>query len=251
MKRLHTTIVGKTDPGIMRERNEDAIGWDENLHLALLADGMGGHNAGDVASAMTLDIIKQGLSSQLMNLEQPISTPQRKELILSVIHRANAEVLSTSQSNTEQKGMGSTLVVALFSENKLLVAHVGDSRLYRLRKHKLKALTNDHSLVNQLIAQGTITKDEAQNSRYNNVITRSIGHRDIVEPDIQEFRTLPNDIYLLCSDGLYEMVEEAEIKRIIRHHHNELESAVEILVNKANEYGGKDNISIVMVKTDH
>ena len=250
MKHLRTTITGLTHPGMIRNRNEDALTWHESLHLAVLADGMGGHNAGDIASSMALEIIKNSLCDQLPKLARPNSGRQRTELILNTIENANTQIYLASQASAERTGMGATLVLALFHRDKLIVAHIGDSRIYRLRKHRLRSLTCDHSLINQLVAQGTITKEEAKTSRYRNVITRALGHRDTVDPDIRELTTMSQDIYLLCSDGLHDMVSEAEIRDIVTRHSVDLGTAAQQLITKANENGGKDNVTAILVKTE-
>lgn len=235
---------------MIRTRNEDALAWHETIHLAVLADGMGGHKAGDVASSMALEIIKNSLCEQLSKLTRPNSSRQRIGLILSTIENANTQINLASQTSAEKTGMGATLALALFHSDKVIVAHVGDSRIYRLRKHRLRSLTHDHSLINQLIKQGTMTKEEAKISRYKNVITRAIGHRETVEPDIRELTTISQDIYLLCSDGLYDMVSENEMRDIITRHSADLETAAQRLITKANENGGKDNVTALLVKTE-
>jgi serine/threonine protein phosphatase PrpC len=250
MKDLRTTITGLTHPGMMRTRNEDALAWHETIHLAMLADGMGGHKAGDVASSMALEIIKKTLCEQLPKLTRPNSSRQRIGLILSTIENANTQMHQVSQTCTEKTGMGATLALTLFHRDKVIVAHIGDSRIYRLRKHRLRSLTCDHSLINQLIAQGTMSKEEAKTSRYKNVITRALGQRETVEPDIRELTTIPQDIYLLCSDGLYDMVSEYEMRDIITRHSADLETAAQRLITKANENGGKDNVTALLVKTE-
>lgn len=250
MINLRTTISGQTDPGMIRNRNEDALAWNEPIHLALLADGMGGHNAGDDASSMALEIIQNTLCERLPKLARPYSGRQRTALIFSVIEKANAYIYQTAQSDAEKTGMGATLALTLFHRDKVIVAHIGDSRVYRLRKHRLKALTHDHSLVNQLVAQGTMTKEEAKTSRYRNVITRALGHKDRVEPEIRMFKTMPHDIYLLCSDGLYEMMSERDIRDIVTRHSEDLRAAARQLIAKANENGGKDNVTAILVKAE-
>jgi len=250
MKGLRTTITGLTHPGMIRTRNEDALAWHESSHLAVLADGMGGHNAGDVASGMALKIIKNILCDQLPKLVRPNSSRQRIGLILSTIENANTQIYLASKASVEKAGMGATLVLALFHRDKVIVAHIGDSRIYRLRKHRFRPLTHDHSLINQLIAQGTMTKEDAKTSRYKNVITRALGHSDTVEPDIRVLTTMPQDIYLLCSDGLYDMVSEDEIRDIITRHSVDLGIATQKLITKANENGGKDNVTAILVKTE-
>ena len=248
--KLRTTISGQTDPGVVRSRNEDALTWNESMHLAMLADGMGGHNAGDVASKMALDIFQENLCTQLPKLDRPDSGRQRIDLILSIIERTNAHIYQAAQTNTDRTGMGTTLALTLFHQDKVIIAHIGDSRVYRLRKHRLKALTQDHSLVNQLVAQGAMTKDEAKTSQYKNVITRALGHKEKVEPEIRMLNILPQDIYLLCSDGLYDMISERDIRDIVIRGREDLRAAANQLIVKANENGGKDNVTAILVKVE-
>jgi serine/threonine protein phosphatase PrpC len=250
MTALHTTIAGQTHPGMIRSRNEDALAWNEPIHLAVLADGMGGHNAGDVASSMALEIIQDTICNQLPKLSHPDSGRRRSGLILNAIETANTQIYLASQASMEKTGMGATLALTLFHRDKIIVAHVGDSRVYRLRRRRLKALTHDHSLINQLVAQGTMTKEEASTSRYRNVITRALGHMDTVEPDIRVLSTMPEDIYLLCSDGLYDMVSEGEIQDIVSRNSEDLRTAAQQLIAKANDNGGKDNVTAILVKIE-
>ena len=250
MVNLRTTISGETHPGMTRSRNEDALAWNEPIHLAVLADGMGGHNAGDVASSMAMAIIQDTLYERLPKLARPDSGRQRTTLILNAIERANTQIYQAAQANSEQSGMGATLALALFHRDRVIIAHIGDSRVYRLRKHRFKSLTHDHSLVNQLVAQGSMTKAEAKTSRYRNVITKALGHKDRVEPEIRMLKTMPQDIYLLCSDGLYEMMSERDMRDIVEHHSEDLRSAAQLLIAKANENGGKDNVTAILVKAE-
>jgi len=247
---LRTTISGQTHPGLIRTRNEDALAWNEPNHLAVLADGMGGHNAGDVASSMALEIIQNIICERLPGLARPDSGRLRTDLVINAIENANTQIYQAAQTNAEKTGMGATLALTLFHRDKVIVAHIGDSRVYRLRKHRLKSLTHDHSLVNQLIAQGSLTKEEAKTSRYRNVITRALGHRGRVEPEIRILKTMPQDIYLLCSDGLYDMISECDIRDIVSRYSNDLRAAAQHLVAKANENGGKDNVTAILVKAE-
>jgi serine/threonine protein phosphatase PrpC len=250
MTNLQTTIAGLTHPGMLRSRNEDAIAWNESIHLAILADGMGGHNAGDVASSMALEIILSTLQDKLPKVSPPKPHQDRRRMVIDAINVANAQIHQTAINNPEQRGMGATLVLALFYRNWLLAAHIGDSRIYRLRKNRFKALTRDHSLVNQLIADGTLTEEEAETSQYRNVITRALGHSDTVETETRRFITQPGDIYLLCSDGLYDMVADTEIHDIILRHQDNLETATQSLIDTANQNGGADNVSALLIRTN-
>ena len=243
-------MAGKTDTGLKRDHNEDFIAWDAERGLALLADGMGGHKAGDIASRMSVECIKKNLRPAL---EQPLPESGDKDrsplasLLDSAINEANDTVFAAGEENTQQEGMGTTLVVLILHNDRVLVAHVGDSRLYCLRGRELTAVTHDHSLVRQMMAEGMMTEEEAQDSPFTHVITQAVGVREAVDAEIQEFEATPGDVYLLCSDGLTDMVEDHEIAETLLAVQGNWERAAQRLVDLANQYGGRDNISVVIV----
>ncbi len=243
-------MAGKTDTGLKRDHNEDAIAWDAERGLALLADGMGGHKAGDVASRMSVECIKKKLQSAL---EKPLPESGDKDisplasLLDSVINEANDAVFAAGEENAQQEGMGTTLVVLILHDDRVLVAHVGDSRLYCLHGRELTAMTHDHSLVRQMMAEGIMTEKEAQDSPFIHVITQAVGVSEAVDAEIQEFAATPGDVYLLCSDGLTDMVEDHEIAETLLAVQGNWERAAQRLVDLANQYGGRDNTSVVIV----
>jgi protein phosphatase len=243
-------MAGQTDTGRAREHNEDAISWDLERGLALLADGMGGHNAGDVASRMTLDSLNDTLLAALdkpLRLRPNKGVSRHATLLRRAINYANTAVFEFAAANPECKGMGTTLVAALLYDDKVVVAHVGDSRLYRLRSGELMQITADHSLVRELLDKGAITAEEAEDNPYSHVITQAVGIRARLTPEVQEMNAEPGDVYLLCSDGLTDLVDDALIGETLQAASGNWSRAAQHLVDLANQRGGHDNISVLLV----
>lgn len=243
---LKIVIHGITDVGLCREHNEDAISWDTRLGLALLADGMGGHNAGEVASILAVDSIKTSLADVVTPEIVASGVVDYKSVVVDAISFANREINEQSLENPDYAGMGTTLVLVLFLNHSLIYAHVGDSRIYRLRNGEFYRLTSDHSLVQEMIDNGYLTHEEAQESTSRNLITRALGISEEVEVDIADEDTEIGDIYLLCSDGLTDLVSDGEIAAMLTQNRDDLESAARMLVDMANHKGGTDNISVVL-----
>lgn len=246
-------IDGHTDVGSVRDHNEDAISCDENLGLAILADGMGGHRGGEMASAITVSTVLELVTKKLKDTsigETDDESGYSAESIAvhEAITQANKNVYDSSEANAQYRGMGTTVVVALFYDNRLTVAHVGDSRLYRLRDGQLEQLTRDHSLMQELIDRGFYTPEQARNSLNKNLVTRAIGIDSSVQIDIQEDVVMVDDIYLLCSDGVTDMIEDDLIKKAIEENSDNLDKAADEIIRLANEHGGKDNISALLAK---
>jgi serine/threonine protein phosphatase PrpC len=235
-------LCGKTDAGLLRDHNEDSIGCNENIALAVLADGMGGHRGGEMASAMTVSTILESITAKAIKN----STVSR--LMHKAIMQANKRIYDSSKTNPQYRGMGTTVVAVIFYDNHFTVAHVGDSRLYRLRNNQLEQITRDHSFVQEQIDLGLHTAEQARKSPHKNLITRAIGIDDDVQVDIQEDIAMPDDIYLLCSDGVNDMLEDEVIKNILINNSCDLEKASSEIIRLANEYGGKDNISALLAK---
>jgi PPM family protein phosphatase len=241
--------AGITDTGRVRSHNEDAISWDVPHGLALLADGMGGHNAGDVASRLCLETLNDVL---LPVLGKPLRLRANKDmskyatLVRRSVNRANTVIFENAAANPERKGMGTTLVMVLFHDDKVVVAHVGDSRVYRLRGRSLEQLTADHSLVRELLDKGVISAEEAENNPYSNVITKAVGVRSRVVAEVQEFTAQPGDVFMLCSDGLTDMIDDAAIEESLVTAAGNWQRAAQRLVDIANNSGGRDNISVVI-----
>ena len=232
-------IVCRTDSGRVRRHNEDFIGGDESLGLAVLADGMGGCQAGEVASEMAVNTIMEKLCK-----------PQRYHNVLleQAVLKANQAIHNKAKQDNDYQGMGTTVVAVWFHNDFISVAHVGDSRLYRLRGSEFCQLTKDHSLLQELIDCGFYTPEQARKSPNKHVLTHALGLEQQVNIETQEYKILKQDIYMLCSDGLSDMLEETDIYNILTNKNNSLEQAAHSLINAANEKGGKDNISLILVR---
>lgn len=246
-------LHGKTDVGSVRDHNEDTIGCDESIGLAVLADGMGGHRGGEMASAITVSTIIETVSEKLKKLgsgdtDEETGFSMESLAVHEAVALANKNVHDSSAANAQYRGMGTTVVVTLFYDNRFTVAHVGDSRLYRLRDMELEQITRDHSLMQELIDRGFYTPEQARNSLNKNLVTRAIGIDENVQIDIQEDIAMTGDIYLLCSDGVTDMIEDHLIKSTILDNENDMEKAATEIIRLANEHGGKDNISALLIK---
>ena len=241
-----------SDVGRKRSRNEDAVVADPALGLFLVADGMGGHQGGDVASAMAAHVISEHLTSALEGLppggadETSGRSLEGLELVEAILG-ANRAVHQASVSQPNYAGMGTTVVAVLFHDDHAAIAHVGDSRLYRLRGDSLEQLTVDHSLVQEMKAKG-LCDDEAECAQFSNVVTRALGTEATVEVTLQECEVNPGELFLLCSDGLTDLVPEEEIRLTLSTFSANLEMAAEQLVGLANANGGRDNISVVLAR---
>ena len=246
-------IAGVTDVGRHRTHNEDNIGTDTSLGLALLADGMGGYKAGEVASAIAITTLLEELRESLNKLtpgrvDEESGYSQESLLVKDAIEKANSTIFNTAQTQPQCAGMGTTLVAAVFYDDRMTVAHIGDSRLYRYRKDEFEQITVDHSLLQELIDKGFYTPEEAKESLNKNLVTRAVGIDSTVLADVQEEVALPEDIYLLCSDGLSDLVEDDEIHATLKEYGANLQEAAEVLVQMANDNGGKDNISVILAR---
>jgi len=242
----------RTDPGKLRSNNEDAVFCDADLGLAILADGMGGYNAGEVASGMATTLLADGLGRAVGDtgslVIDDVGTRSAHLQLLELIDDANAEIYFAAQSDFRYFGMGTTLVVAWFYDNCLTVAHIGDSRLYRLRGESLVRVTRDHSLLQEQLDSGMITPAQARAFHSRNLVTRALGVEPVVEPEIQDVEVQLGDVYLLCSDGLSDMVDDGEIAEVLRDLGDDPAIAADRLVEMANDNGGRDNISVIVVK---
>lgn len=253
MKLAETLLVAAlSDRGMVRPCNEDAIFVDAAAGLAILADGMGGYKGGEVASDMAITLLSANLGALIPEcfLSSGNGTPAETahHLLEVQIAVANYAIYNTSRNDARYTGMGTTLVVAWFYEDKLSVAHVGDSRLYRLRGRHLEQMTRDHSVLQEQIDSGMIRPDEARYFPQRNLLTRALGVEPMVLPSISQFVVEPEDVILICSDGLYEMVDEEGMAMTLRAFGDDLPGAASHLVAMANEAGGRDNISVILVK---
>jgi len=242
-----------TDTGMVRDHNEDAIGSNGDVGLMVLADGMGGYNAGEVASGIAVQTISElateGAMREERNERDPTTGMMRQSIVLrDAVSRSNKIIFQTAQSQTHCEGMGTTLVAAIFFDDKVSIAHVGDSRAYRLRGNTFEQLTLDHSLLQELVDRGFYSVEEAQRSTNRNYVTRALGVEPTVDVEVHEFDVLPEDIYLLCSDGLSDMVEDEDIHLTISTFNASLDVVGQHLVQLANDNGGRDNISVMLAQ---
>lgn len=245
-------IVERTDTGRRREHNEDCVGSDVSRGIAVLADGMGGHNAGEVASGLAIESVLRDLPGCLDSLDADDDADQawspESLATRAVIEASNRSIHAAASDNPQYQGMGTTLVVALFHDGQLTIAHVGDSRAYRLRAGRMEQLTRDHTLLQELVDRGFYSPEEARQSLNRNIVTRALGVQADVKVELQEDIALPGDIYLLCSDGLNDMLDDETIRLTLEEFGANLDRAAERLVEQANEQGGADNISVVLVR---
>ena len=246
-------FVGRTDKGTVRPNNEDAILTDLETGLVIVADGMGGYKAGEIASGIAIEIIQGFVTSGLneANKKNGVSDSgytHESVLLRNAITRANEVIHDTAKSQPQFEGMGTTIVTALFYNNRVSIAHVGDSRVYRLRHGYFEQITTDHSLLQELVARGFYTMEEARRSLNKNLVTRALGIEPMVQVDLMEDVAWPGDIYLLCTDGLHEMVLEPDIHLTVDTFSDNLEIAAQQLIKLANDNGGRDNISVVLAK---
>jgi protein phosphatase len=245
-------IVCQTDVGRVRDHNEDFVRFDGNAGVAVLADGMGGMNAGEVASSMTVLLLMDLLVAfsggdaslvaeleAVKHLEDNAVLPLPVRLVQYAIEKANQSVFHVSETQPQCQGMGTTVVASLFYDNKVVVGHLGDSRVYRFR---------DHSLVQELLDKGLVTPAEARVSSKKNVVTRALGVASDVQVEVHEHMTQQGDVYLLCSDGLTDLVTDEDIEASLRELGRDLNLATGHLIRLANASGGKDNISIILVR---
>ena len=228
-----------TDTGLQRRANEDSL--LARSPLFVVADGMGGAQAGEVASRIAVESFQDGLPQEA----------SAEEGLVAHALAANARIHRLSRENAEQAGMGTTLTAVYVGEDDVAIAHVGDSRAYCLRDGELLRLTDDHSLVDEMIREGRLTPEEAEEHPQRSIITRALGPEETVEVDTRSFRARPGDIYLLCSDGLTSMVPEARIAEVLlRHVHVPLREAGEALIAEANGAGGRDNITVILLRLE-
>jgi serine/threonine protein phosphatase PrpC len=234
-----------TDRGRVRENNEDAVAVDPVLGLAILADGMGGYNGGEVASGMAIALLMASFGRWLAHAGLSTQARAVRRALQVGTDEANSAILEAGSVNKQLMGMGTTLVLAVFGPQRIVVGHIGDSRCYRLRDRRLEQLTRDHSLLQDQLDAGLITPAEAASSPHRNLVTRALGIELRVVLETHDYPVQPGDLYLLCSDGLSEMVSDTDICTILLQN-NRLSEKATLLVAIANENGGRDNISVVL-----
>lgn len=238
----------RTDIGKAREMNQDCYYVSKeinNMRLCILADGMGGYNGGEIASRLATASAREYIEERFEEIEP--TTENIQNLIKEAMDYANKVVYKKSQENEELDQMGTTLEICIMYGNKVYIGHIGDSRIYRIRRNIIRRITTDHSYVETLVKDGTITREEAFYHPRKNILMKALGCTENIEPDITAKGFLPGDIILMCSDGLTNMLQEEEIYNIINKN---IEEACDTLIERANELGGYDNISVIVVKKD-
>ena len=236
-----------TDTGRARNNNEDSVAVDDPTALVVLADGMGGYNAGEVASGMATSFIKSELGRWLAEASESATDTDVRRAMDICVDNANRAIFNAANSNPQYAGMGTTLVVGVFRDARLLMGHVGDSRGYRLRASRLTQITHDHSLLQEQIDSGLITPEQAAFSANKNLVTRAVGVEDTVLLETHLHEVLPGDTYLLCSDGLSDMLDDESIAQLLMGAET-LPEAASALIDAANDAGGKDNISVILAR---
>ena len=227
--------------------NEDSVTFDEATQVGVLADGMGGYNAGEVASGMATAFIKSELAQWLSQAGPQVNAGQVRRAIEICVANANRSIFNASNSNPQYSGMGTTLVVGVFRGARLMLGHIGDSRCYRWRGNELLQITSDHSLVQEQIDAGWLTPAQAAASPHKNLLTRALGVGNAVLLELKEHQLEAGDIYLMCSDGLSDMMEDAAMARILQNGSSLAQMAQE-LIFRANENGGRDNITVLLTQ---
>ena len=238
-------ICTDTDPGLVRENNEDAVAFDAETQLCILADGMGGYNAGEIASGMAVAFIKSEMSRWLVQAGNTANTKEVRRAMEICVQNANHSIFNAANSNPQYTGMGTTLVVAVFQDHRLILGHIGDSRCYRLRGGLFEQITKDHSLLQEQIDAGLITPEQALTSSNKNLVTRALGVEDSVLLEVSEHNVEVDDVYMMCSDGLSDMVLDSDIADVVLVN-AALDQRARQLIAAANAGGGRDNISVVL-----
>lgn len=241
------TFCTHTDPGLARDNNEDSVTFDASTHLCVLADGMGGYNAGEIASGMATTFIRSEMGRWLSQAGRHANSKEVRRALEICVDNANRSIFNAANSNPQYSGMGTTLVVGAFQDNRLMLGHIGDSRCYRLRGAEFTQITKDHSLLQEQIDAGLITEEQAATSMNKNLVTRALGVEDTVLLEVHEHRVENDDIYVMCSDGLSDMVDDAGIAGILAGPAS-LEQKAKQLIDAANAGGGRDNISVLLAQ---
>ncbi len=244
-------IVTETSSGMVRTHNEDATRTVPSCGLVVLADGMGGYNAGEVASGMATAVLGSELEKAFTAKSPHLMEGNRSWAQIQLeaeIALTNTSIYQAAQSQPQYAGMGTTLVCAVFYDNRVTVAHIGDSRMYRQRDGTLECITRDHSLLEEQIAAGMITREQARHSQNKNLVTRALGVDPSVDPELHDHDVLPGDVYLLCSDGLNDMVVDEEISETLAALSANLPVCASQLIGQANDNGGRDNVSVILIK---
>jgi len=247
-------VASLSHPGMVRTHNEDSVFVDGEAGLAVLADGMGGYSAGEVASGIAVNVISTGMlqelnsGRELSKVDIASGLTHAALLLQQQIALANKGIYEAAQQRPECAGMGTTLVATVFFQNRVSIGHIGDSRCYRLRADRFEQLTHDHSLLQEQIDSGMLTQEQAKYSLNKNLVTRALGIEAVVPADIAEYRVEAEDVYVLCSDGLTDMVDAEVVREIVAAKRSDLAEAAAELIDVANQNGGRDNVSVVVIR---
>ncbi len=236
-------VFGVTDVGRVRENNQDNMLIDDNRRLYAVADGMGGHAAGEVASELAISTLAATMDDH-ENSGQPEEVREQLEM---AFREGNRRICESVVTRNEWRGMGTTIVAMVALEDNAVIGHVGDSRAYLLREGRLQRLTSDHSWVNEQVKLGLLTDDEAHRHPMRNIVTRALGNRTELQVEITDSDVQPGDLFVLCSDGLNSMLNDDQIHSTLTEHASDPEAACRALVERANERGGEDNITVICV----
>lgn len=244
---MNYTFCSQTHPGRARDNNEDSVAFDDATGLGVLADGMGGYNAGEVASGMATAFIKLELAKWLSEAGEQASIREVRRALETCVDNANRSIFIASRANPQYSGMGTTLVAGVFLADQLVLGHVGDSRCYRLRGDEFLQITKDHSLLQEQIDAGLLTPEQAATSPLRNLVTRAVGVESEVVLEINQHQVEADDIYLMCSDGLSDMMDDAAIAAVLQKR-SQLTQMADELVFQANKNGGRDNITVLLMQ---
>ena len=252
--RLRYVAAAKTDVGQKRQGNEDRFCLDPALGLYVVADGMGGHAAGEVASRLAVETIQEWMEKYLNGADAAIVGPAagagsaEANCLLSSIRLANRVIFDSAKDRPEYAGMGTTVVAVLTQADRFVLANVGDSRIYRIRRNQIVQVSRDHSFVQQQVDNGRMSATEAHQSQYRHMITRALGLKESVDVDLIEQPACPEDVLVLCSDGLSDLLDDEEILAAVQDHGDDLDRACQALVDRANAKGGDDNITVLVIQ---
>jgi PPM family protein phosphatase len=236
-----------THQGQVRSQNEDSVAGDSDIGFAVLADGMGGHNAGEVASRIAADLVSTTFRSDLF-VPEHLDARRAESFVATTIAAANSAVLATARTHPRYRGMGTTLVLVFWHNERVIYGHVGDSRLYLLREGRLERLTRDHTIVQEQLEQGSISAEQARHAANRNVLTRAVGIDPEVAADVRTRAIRSGDLYLLCSDGLTDMMADDEIRSTLLACGADVRTAAARLIELANEAGSHDNVSVILAR---
>lgn len=244
---MNYTFCARTDPGRARDNNEDSVAIDDATHLGVLADGMGGYNAGEIASGMATAFIKSELARWLSEAGPQANIREIRRAIEICVDNANRSIFNASRANSQYAGMGTTLVVGVFQDARLVLGHIGDSRCYRWRGCELAQITRDHSLLQEQMDAGLLTPEQAAVSPNKNLVTRALGVEEMTMLELNDHQVDAGDLYLMCSDGLSDMMDDRAIAAVLQNGAS-LEQMADQLVATANENGGRDNITVLLIQ---